>query len=103
MDIQSFQAFIDQYYREKGWADFNIFIRMGFLSEEVGEVSRAIRSMEIGRDRPDEPSLTEEEKHHQLVEELGDVMGNLIVIANTYDIPLEDIFQAHQEKLLSRT
>lgn len=102
MYIQEFQAFIDQYYQDKGWANLNIFIRMGFLSEEVGEVSRAIRSIEIGRDRPDEPSLTPEEKHHQLVEELGDVMGNLIIIANKYEIPMKDIFQAHQEKLLAR-
>jgi NTP pyrophosphatase (non-canonical NTP hydrolase) len=30
------------------------------------------------------------------------VLGNLIVIANKYDIPLEEIFKSHKAKLSER-
>ena len=80
----------------------DIFIRIGFLAEETGEVARAIRALEIGRDRPDEAAVSFTENKEALVEELGDVLGNVIVIANKYNISLEEVFQSHKEKLLSR-
>ncbi|MHA7964245.1 MazG nucleotide pyrophosphohydrolase domain-containing protein [Paenibacillus sp. CAU 1782] len=102
MDINEFQNWVKQYYRERGWAELDIFVRIGFLAEETGEVARAIRALEIGRDRPDEVAGSTEENRNQLTEELGDVLGNLIVIANKYDISLQQIFLAHQEKLAKR-
>lgn len=75
---------------------------MGFLSEETGELARAIRALEIGRDRPDETDATIEENRRQLTEELGDVLGNISMIASHYDLALEDVFAAHQEKLSRR-
>ncbi len=52
--LNQLQKFVGAYYTKKGWLDLNIFIRIGFLSEETGEVARAIRTLEIGRDRADE-------------------------------------------------
>jgi NTP pyrophosphatase (non-canonical NTP hydrolase) len=52
----------------------DIFIRIGFLAEETGEVARAIRALEIGRDRPGEPAGSLEENKRKLTEELGDVL-----------------------------
>jgi NTP pyrophosphatase (non-canonical NTP hydrolase) len=69
---------------------------------KTGEVARAIRALEIGRDRPDESRGSFEENKSQLTEELGDVLGNLIVIANKYDISLEEIFHSHKKKLAQR-
>ncbi|GGG00756.1 MazG nucleotide pyrophosphohydrolase domain-containing protein [Paenibacillus aceti] len=102
MDITEFQRWVKQHYQDRGWSDLDIFVRIGFLAEETGEVARAIRALEIGRDRPDEVDGTFEENRQHLTEELGDVLGNLIVIANKYDISLEEIFQSHQAKLLDR-
>lgn len=102
MDVNEFQQWVKEYYEERGWSKLDIFIRIGFLAEETGEVARAIRALEIGRDRPDESDGIHSEKKQELVEELGDVLGNIIVIANKYDIKLEDIFKAHQEKLHDR-
>ncbi|MGM1045596.1 MAG: MazG nucleotide pyrophosphohydrolase domain-containing protein [Bacillota bacterium] len=102
MDVNQFQQWVKEYYESRGWSELDIFIRIGFLAEETGEVARAIRALEIGRDRPDEDSGTYLEHKQELVEELGDVLGNLIVIANKYDINLEDIFQSHQQKLFQR-
>jgi NTP pyrophosphatase (non-canonical NTP hydrolase) len=102
MNVTEFQEWVKEYYQMRGWSDLDIFIRIGFLAEETGEVARAIRSLEIGRDRPDEGDGTLEEHKKELTEELGDVLGNLIVIANKYDIPLEEIFKSHKAKLSER-
>ncbi|MBO1003191.1 MazG-like family protein [Pseudogracilibacillus auburnensis] len=51
-----------QLYKDRGWVDLDIFVRIGFLSEETGEVARAIRALEIGRDRPDEADESLEER-----------------------------------------
>ena len=102
MNVTEFQQWVKDYYKMRGWSDLDIFIRIGFLAEETGEVARAIRALEIGRDRPDEVVGTLEENKKELTEELGDVLGNLIVIANKYDISLEEIFRSHKEKFAER-
>lgn len=102
MDVNEFQQWVKDYYEHRGWHDLDIFIRIGFLAEETGEVARAIRALEIGRDRPDEEAESLVNKRRALVEELGDVLGNVIVIANKYNIALEEIFHSHKEKLLKR-
>lgn len=102
MDTSKFQSWVKEYYESRGWTELDIFVRIGFLAEETGEVARAIRALEVGRDRPDEDARTHEELKQELVEELGDVLGNVIVIANKYDIPLEDIFESHRDKLQKR-
>ncbi|PAD69361.1 hypothetical protein CHH83_09470 [Bacillus sp. 7586-K] len=102
MNVNEFQKWVKDYYEGRGWSELDIFIRIGFLAEETGEVARAIRALEIGRDRPDEAIGSLAEQKQELVEELGDVLGNLIVIANKYDISLEEIFQSHRKKLEKR-
>lgn len=102
LNAKEFQEWIDLYYQKRGWSDLDIFIRIGFLAEETGEVARAIRALEIGRDRPDEEERSFEACRKELSEELGDVLGNVAVIANKYDIDLEEIFLQHKNKLSSR-
>lgn len=102
MNVTEFQHWVKTYYEKRGWSDLDIFIRIGFLAEETGEVARAIRALEIGRNRPDEVTGSFEDNKQELTEELGDVLGNLIVIANKYDIPLEDVFHSHKKKLSKR-
>ncbi|PAF15941.1 MazG nucleotide pyrophosphohydrolase domain-containing protein [Terribacillus saccharophilus] len=102
MDVTEFQKWVNDYYEIRGWTELDIFIRIGFLAEETGEVARAIRALEIGRDRPDEVTESFKNNRKELVEELGDVLGNVIVIANKYDISLEEVFNSHREKLSKR-
>lgn len=102
MDVNTFQQWVKTYYEERGWSELDIFIRIGFLAEETGEVARAIRALEIGRDRPDETAGTYAENKQELIEELGDVLGNVIVIANKYDVSLEEVFESHKKKLIDR-
>ncbi len=102
MDVTEFQQWVNDYYENRGWSELDIFIRIGFLAEETGEVAQAIRALEIGRDRPDEKTESYMENREDLVEELGDVLGNVIIIANKYNISLEEVFNSHKEKLSKR-
>jgi NTP pyrophosphatase (non-canonical NTP hydrolase) len=70
--------------------------------EEVGEVARVVRSLEIGRNRPDETAKPAEDLKMELTEELGDVLSNLLILANIYGISLTDIANAHTNKLTQR-
>ncbi|MEO1769519.1 MazG nucleotide pyrophosphohydrolase domain-containing protein [Candidatus Enterococcus ferrettii] len=102
MDIKQYQEWISEFYKERSWYQYPPFIRANFLTEEVGEVARAIRTIEIGRDRPDERLTTDQEQLANLTEELGDVLDNLFILADKYNISLEDIMESHQKKLLER-
>ena len=102
VNIQEYQQFISDFYKSRKWYEYDAFIRSNFLSEEVGEVSRAIRTLEIGRDRPDEVEADRGDQIENLIEELGDVLDNVFIIADKYDISLEVIMQKHKEKLLAR-
>ncbi|MCD5003415.1 MazG-like family protein [Enterococcus saccharolyticus] len=102
MDIQDYKSWVIDFYKKRNWYQYNPFIRIGFLTEEVGEVSRAVRSLEIGRDRPDEATQPEHVYKENLMEELGDVLDNILVLADKYDISLEDILTHHQMKLEGR-
>lgn len=75
----------------------DIFIRIGFLRKKRVRSPGRSEALEIGRDRPGEPAGSLEENKRKLTEELGDVLGNLIVIANRYEIPLEEVFQSRKK------
>ncbi|BBP92459.1 hypothetical protein BsIDN1_60770 [Bacillus safensis] len=70
--------------------------------EETGELARAVRAIEIGRDRPDEQRQESSELKKELIEEMGDVLANLLILADQYDVTVEEVFSAHQQKLNKR-
>lgn len=102
MNLSNYQQWVRFFYKERGWYELNPFIRVNFLSEETGEVARAVRGIEIGRDRPDEAKKDERELIEDLKEELGDVLDNIFILADKYDISFEDILESHQKKLIER-
>jgi NTP pyrophosphatase (non-canonical NTP hydrolase) len=102
VNINQYQRFISDFYKNRGWYDLNPFIRVNFLSEETGEVARAVRALEIGRDRPDEQTASSEQLLDNLTEELGDVLDNIFILADKYNITLEQILEQHQTKLQQR-
>ncbi len=102
MELKEYQQWISHFYKQRGWYDLEPFIRVGFLAEETGEVARAVRALEIGRDRPDEPDKATEECIQELTEELGDVLDNIFILADKYDIRLENILTSHRKKLEAR-
>ena len=46
--------------------------------------------------------MADEENLENLTEELGDVLDNLFILADKYDISLEMIMQKHRTKLMER-
>ncbi|RIN84508.1 hypothetical protein BU004_09495 [Mammaliicoccus sciuri] len=102
MKISEFQQWTHEFYQQRNWYELDIFKRLAFLTEEIGEVARAIRAIEIGRDRPDETELNEKQKLNDLKEELGDVFANLTIIIDKYDLNIEDILNDHLTKLDAR-
>ena len=102
MNILEYQKWITEFYKKRGWYDLNPFIRVNFLTEEVGEVSKAVRTIEIGRDRPNEVTKSKEQQVENLKEELGDVLDNLFILADKYEIDLTEIMESHKCKLTKR-
>lgn len=102
IDINQYQSWISDFYKNRGWYSLDPFIRVNFLSEETGEVARAVRAIEIGRDRPDEQTASPQQLLDNLTEELGDVLDNIFILADKYNISLEQILQQHQAKLQHR-
>ncbi|CAM3117906.1 MazG nucleotide pyrophosphohydrolase domain-containing protein [Sporolactobacillus spathodeae] len=102
MHLNEVQEWEKNFYTERGWIDLPPYTRIGFLIEELGEVSRAVRSFEIGRDHPGEKRCTREVIIANLAEELGDVLSNLSILADLYDLTLEDLVDAHRKKLTLR-
>ena len=72
------------------------------LMEEIGEMSREVRRLEDGRERPDETEDNREEIRNHLAEEIGDILFPLVKIAHHYNITLEEAFQRHEEKMYER-
>lgn len=102
VDLSEVQDWEISFYSKRGWKDLGPFIRAGFLMEEVGEVSRAVRAYEIGRDHPEEREMSKIEIKQNLTEEMGDVLSNLAVLADLYHISLDDIVKVHRDKLNKR-
>ena len=102
MELKHYQKWISDFYKKRNWYALNPFIRVGFLAEETGEVARAVRALEIGRDRPDEQNQEKEALIQDLTEELGDVLDNIFILADKYDIRFEDILTSHKTKLEER-
>ena len=102
MDMKEFQIWNKRFYKERAWDKYDSFIRMNFLSEEVGELSQAIRKYEIGRDRPDEDESSKSENIEHIKEEIGDVIDNITVLVNKYDLSFEEILENHINKIEGR-
>lgn len=100
--MKKFEDWVMNFYGNRNWTKYGIFERMGFLMEETGELAQAVRSFEIGRDRPDESIRAEHVLRDELMGELGDILANLALIANKYNFTLDDAALAHQEKILKR-
>ncbi|MCF6514588.1 hypothetical protein GSH19_00105 [Lactobacillus sp. S2-2] len=102
MEINKHIDWLQDFYEERGWYKLSSEIRMNFLIEEVGELSRAIRAIELGRHHPGEATLTEVDKMDNLKEELSDVMDQVFIICRKYDLNPEDLFTYGENKINKR-
>lgn len=66
----------------------------------MGELSRAIRAIEIGRDHPGEHE-TAAEREYNLHEELADVMDQVLILCDKYDVDPDSLMAFSEKKLKS--
>ncbi|HSX16410.1 MAG TPA: MazG nucleotide pyrophosphohydrolase domain-containing protein [Candidatus Saccharimonadales bacterium] len=86
--LADFQTFIQKTCEERGWDKRTSLEKMLFLTEEVGELAKAVRKEygQYGYDKPADIS--------HLAEELVDVFNYLLDLANVYDVDLEAAFRS---------
>jgi len=96
MDIKKMQKIVDNWIKTntKGyWKPSNMMLR---LMEEVGELARAINH------RFGEKRKKQKEADKEISSELADVFYDIICIANSLNIDLEDAFKHTIEKYEKR-
>ncbi|MFT9008781.1 MAG: MazG-like family protein [Bifidobacterium sp.] len=75
---------------------------MALLTEELGELSRAVRAYEIGRDHPHEQTQSESEQKDHICEELADFLDNLLILADKYGYRPDELIKDSEDKLRQR-
>ena len=101
--IQEHQAWLKQFYESRNWYRFNPLIRLNFLTEEMGELTQVVRTIELGgRDHPGEHHATKPELREHLKEELCDVFDQTLILCSKYDLDPEEVFQYGENKLKHR-
>ncbi|MEG0249702.1 MAG: MazG-like family protein [Peptostreptococcus sp.] len=102
MNFDEYEKWAIEFFKERNWYQLDSSLRLNFLMEEVGELSQAVRRYEIGRDRPDEAKRSDSENLGLIKEELADVLDNVIILMDKYDISFEDMTRSHREKFEDR-
>jgi NTP pyrophosphatase (non-canonical NTP hydrolase) len=85
--LEELQAFIKQTCKERGWDNRSAVELFTLMTEEVGEVSKAIRHL-TGFAHKAKTSDTKELAH-----ELVDVLNYVLDIANHFDIDMAKAFE----------
>lgn len=90
--MADYQTYIQDICVERGWDKRTPLEKMLFLTEEVGELAKAVRKEHgtYGYDKPEDAT--------HLAEELVDILNYVLDIANVYEVDLEEAFR-HKWKL----
>jgi len=94
--LADYQQFIKEICEKRGWDKRTALEKMLFLTEEVGEVAKALRK-EHGIYGYPKPESTD-----HLAEELVDVFNFLLDLANVYGIDMADAFRQKWQKNVTR-
>lgn len=87
MDIGSYQKWVRDFDRERGWdlcLPAEVFVH---FSEEAGEIARLVLALEGYREVPPEE---EERLRPRLAEEIADAITFLLKLAYLYDVDVAD-------------
>lgn len=95
MNLNDYQQLALRTARSKDAKDEFYHLVLGLVGE-AGEVAEKVKK--VVRDENSDFSKLDE----LFKKELGDVLWHIAVLANYFDIPLEDIAKANIEKLASR-
>lgn len=95
MTIKEAQEAVDRWIKEYGVRYFSELTNMACLTEEVGELARVMAR------RYGDQSFKEGE-HHDLSEEMADILWVLICLANQTGVDLTEALRKSFEKKTSR-
>lgn len=93
--VAEFQTYVATYMKERGWDKSSILLQTVMMTEEVGEVCKAIRNLHTLDDT--------QERRDQLADELADVFAYTCWLATYYGIDLATAFRNKQNRQLNRT
>lgn len=102
MNLKDHQKWLIDFYQQRHWYQYSPFIRLNFLTEETGELSRAIRAIEIGRDHPGEKQAGTSALRANLTEELAAVLDQVLIISAKFGIDPETLLAQSEHKLQAR-
>ncbi|ETY72842.1 MazG nucleotide pyrophosphohydrolase domain-containing protein [Lactiplantibacillus fabifermentans] len=102
MDLKTHQQWLVEFYQQRNWYQYSPFIRLNFLTEEVGELSRAVRAIELGRDHPGEAVPDDAALRANLVEELADTLDQVLIMSEKFDVDPQALLTASEAKLKAR-
>lgn len=102
MELSEHQIWLTNFYKRRNWYQYSPFVHVNFMTEEVGEVSRAVPAIEIGRDHPGETKKSSAELENNLKEELADVLDQVVILSSKYNIDAQTLLQQSEDKLTNR-
>lgn len=94
--LYSMQQEVDEYIQQFKVGYFSPLAQMARLTEEVGELAREVNHT-YG-----EKSKKASEPVNSVAEELGDVLFVTMIMANSLDIDLTEVFEKNMEKFNQR-
>lgn len=94
--LYSMQQEVDEYIRQFKVGYFSPLAQMARLTEEVGELAREVNHT-YG-----EKSKKASEPVNSVAEELGDVLFVTMIMANSLNIDLTEVFEKNMEKFNQR-
>ena len=94
--LRSMQQEVDDYIQQFKVGYFSPLAQMARLTEEVGELAREVNHPSC------EKAKKETEPNNSVAEELGDVLFVTMIMANSLEIDLTDVFEKNMEKFNRR-
>ncbi len=95
--LPNLQEYVRLLCKERGWENDNPLEIFLLLSEEVGELAKAIRNkMKLYHEEG------KEIKSDELEDEIADVLSYLLDLANKFDIDIETAFRNKEKKNAKR-
>ena len=94
--LYSMQQEVDEYIQQFKVGYFSPLAQMARLTEEVGELAREVNHTYV------EKSKKASEPVNSVAEELGDVLFVTMIMANSLNIDLTEVFEKNMEKFNQR-
>lgn len=88
--LADYQAYVTQLESDRGFSDQNAMQKCLLLTEELGELCKAVRKSQNIK-------IDENSNVQPVEEELADILIYTCSIANRFDIDLEKAFRAKEE------